>query len=82
MLPSASTLAMLRREQNQRHAASKQVAVLADPVFDRDDPRVTRDSWNQTDTHGNQETLPKDALRGYRVRSMLERSASESGMLL
>jgi CHAT domain-containing protein len=40
-LPSASTLAILRRETAGRKMAPKTVAVLADPVFDADDERVT-----------------------------------------
>ena len=40
-LPSASTLAVLRRETAGRKPAAKAVAVLADPVFAKDDPRVT-----------------------------------------
>ncbi|HEX2487889.1 MAG TPA: CHAT domain-containing tetratricopeptide repeat protein [Blastocatellia bacterium] len=39
-LPSASTLAVLRRELSGRAPAAKQIAVLADPVFDRTDLRV------------------------------------------
>jgi CHAT domain-containing protein/tetratricopeptide (TPR) repeat protein len=39
-LPSASVLALLRREAVNRDSASKTIAVLADPVFDEDDPRV------------------------------------------
>jgi CHAT domain-containing protein/Flp pilus assembly protein TadD len=39
-LPSASTLLALRRETSQRAPAPKAVAVLADPVFQRDDPRI------------------------------------------
>ncbi len=42
-LPSASTLAALRREQNERGERkpyAKTVAVFADPVFDADDKRV------------------------------------------
>jgi len=39
-LPSASTLAVLRRERASRQLASKMVAVLADPVFEPDDERV------------------------------------------
>jgi CHAT domain-containing protein/Tfp pilus assembly protein PilF len=40
-LPSASVLGALRREQATRGAGPrKAVAVLADPVFDKDDPRV------------------------------------------
>lgn len=39
-LPSASTLAVLRREAEARGPAPKSLAVLADPVFGRDDPRL------------------------------------------
>jgi CHAT domain-containing protein/tetratricopeptide (TPR) repeat protein len=38
-LPSTSTLAVLRRELEGRTPAPKSVAVLADPVFDRNDER-------------------------------------------
>lgn len=40
-LPSASTLAVLRSEQARRQAPSGLVAVLADPVFDGDDSRLS-----------------------------------------
>lgn len=39
-LPSASVLAVLRRELSNRKPAARVVAVLADPVFDTDDARV------------------------------------------
>jgi CHAT domain-containing protein len=39
-LPSASVLAVLRREAAHRAAPSGSVAVFADPVFEADDPRV------------------------------------------
>ncbi len=39
-LPSASVLAVLRREATRRAPAPKAVAVLADPVFESDDPRL------------------------------------------
>jgi len=39
-LPSASVLAVLRRELAGRHSAAKTVAILADPVFTNIDPRV------------------------------------------
>lgn len=39
-LPSASTLASLREEEARRVPGSKTIAILADPVFERDDPRV------------------------------------------
>ena len=41
-LPSASVLAVLRRELAGRQAAPRTVAVLADPVFAPDDARVKR----------------------------------------
>jgi len=40
--PSASVVAVARREPSRRLAATGMVAVLADPVFDASDPRVRR----------------------------------------
>ena len=40
-LPSASVLAVLRRDQIGRAEAAKAVAVLADPVFNQNDERVS-----------------------------------------
>jgi len=42
-IPSASTLAVLRREVQGRAAAEKVVAVFADPVFDKTDERFAGD---------------------------------------
>jgi len=39
-LPSASVLALLRRQASERGPRPKEVAILADPVFDKNDPRV------------------------------------------
>jgi CHAT domain-containing protein/Tfp pilus assembly protein PilF len=39
-LPSASTLAALRRETAKRPPAPKTIALLADPIFDRGDERL------------------------------------------
>ena len=41
-LPSASALAVLRKEITGRKPAPKTLAVFADPVFDRTDPRAAR----------------------------------------
>ncbi|MDX2031013.1 MAG: tetratricopeptide repeat protein [Blastocatellia bacterium] len=41
-LPSASTLAVLRRDLANRRPAAKTLAVFADPVFEKDDERVTK----------------------------------------
>jgi CHAT domain-containing protein/tetratricopeptide (TPR) repeat protein len=40
-LPSASTVALLRTQKKERQTASKTIAILADPVFTKDDPRLT-----------------------------------------
>ncbi len=39
-LPSASVLAVLRQEMKGRQPPTGAVAVLADPVFESDDPRL------------------------------------------
>jgi len=39
-LPSASALALIRKEAAGRRAATKTLAALADPVFDANDPRL------------------------------------------
>jgi CHAT domain-containing protein/tetratricopeptide (TPR) repeat protein len=41
-LPSASVLALMRDELRGRQPATKSVAVLADPVFDKDDSRLAQ----------------------------------------
>jgi CHAT domain-containing protein len=51
-LPSASTLAVLRRETRQRAAAPRALAVLADPVFDAHDPRVRDRTTTPQDAEG------------------------------
>ncbi len=39
-LPSASTIAVIRQEQKKRQSATKTLAILADPVFSREDERL------------------------------------------
>ncbi len=71
-LPSASTIAVLRRELSGRPPAAKAVAVLADPVFDRNDPRVKPEGWPKA------ADPPQAANPSIRF---LERSAREVGLL-
>ncbi|KST62544.1 hypothetical protein BC008_10450 [Mastigocoleus testarum BC008] len=52
-LPSASTLAVIRRNNEKRQPPSKTLAVLADPIFSRGDERLTR-KLNQTDYQSQQ----------------------------
>jgi CHAT domain-containing protein/tetratricopeptide (TPR) repeat protein len=68
-LPSASVLAALRQETSSRSPASKTVAVLADPVFSRDDSRVSGWRAGRSVSPLNQ-ALPSDVVR----------SAEESGL--
>jgi CHAT domain-containing protein len=49
-LPSASTLAVLRNETASRPVPAKLVAVLADPVFNANDPRVATLKRNRRDS--------------------------------
>lgn len=51
-LPSASVLSLLRNETN-RKPASKVLAVLADPVFNLDDPRVKKEGASQSSSQSN-----------------------------
>jgi CHAT domain-containing protein/Tfp pilus assembly protein PilF len=41
-LPSASTLALLRREERDRPANRRELAIFADPVFNQEDNRVSK----------------------------------------
>jgi CHAT domain-containing protein/Tfp pilus assembly protein PilF len=77
-LPSASVLAVLRRELEKRNPASKPVAVLADPVFASKDSRVKRNKLIAAKNIGEQYAglevgrLPEDelerALRNFALR--------------
>ncbi|HZP49417.1 MAG TPA: CHAT domain-containing protein [Vicinamibacterales bacterium] len=62
--PSASTIAALRRDADARHTELKPVAIIADPVFSPDDPRLG--------AHGPAAATPGD--------SDMARSASDVGI--
>jgi CHAT domain-containing protein/Tfp pilus assembly protein PilF len=68
-LPSASVLGVLRRESAGRRPAGKTLAVLADPVFSKDDPRVS--SSGKSRAAAVEETSPTGDEK---------RSAGESGL--
>jgi len=74
-LPSASMLAVLRSEMTERRPATKTVAVLADPVFAPDDPRVKAASLasapGPATTQSDSPTPLKQTLRDF--RGQLER---------
>ena len=60
MLPSASALAVLRRETKGRALAPRLVAVLADPVFDGADVRVRRAAASARDSETQGAASVKD----------------------
>ena len=68
-LPSASVLAVLRREAAGRETPDKVVAVFADPVFDSGDPRIGLSHKNSA-----------PAVEANASASDVKRSASESGL--
>ncbi|HUE80464.1 MAG TPA: CHAT domain-containing tetratricopeptide repeat protein [Pyrinomonadaceae bacterium] len=76
--PSASTLAVLRRELAGRPVAPKTLAVLADPVFQSDDLRVKRAGITTKRESGQASTA--STAEGP-SKSDLTRSASESGLM-
>ena len=75
--PSASVLAVLRREVAGRQPAPKSVAVLADPVFRNDDPRINRSQTRDAPALASQSTVRRSELA---AASDIERSARESGL--
>jgi CHAT domain-containing protein/Tfp pilus assembly protein PilF len=76
-LPSASTLAVLRRETARRTPAPKAIAVLADPVFARDDPRLERARLS-AETKAATPAQNQSATRA--MEEPLERSVKETGL--
>jgi CHAT domain-containing protein len=75
-LPSASTLAVLRRDVARRKPAAKTITVFADPVFVGDDPRVMESVSRSRVVPSN--TALASARRST-TRGAVERSALESG---
>ncbi len=80
-LPSASALAVLRREMASRSPAPKSLVVLADPVFDMDDDRLRRAKTGrpqQQSEHRQSERRPSDS--SDITLMAMERSAREAGL--
>jgi CHAT domain-containing protein len=71
-------LAVLRRELSGRTAAPKTVAILADPVFENDDPRV-KSSRVKTEKKADESMTETAGLR--LLDDEVERSARESGII-
>jgi CHAT domain-containing protein/Tfp pilus assembly protein PilF len=69
-LPSASVMAVLRRELGARPPAEQVVAVVADPVFDARDPRVQRTARGGADTRAP--VLPADLREAARSAGLMD----------
>jgi CHAT domain-containing protein len=82
-LPSASLLAVLRRETSGRAPAPKMIAALADPVFDRADARVKQEAGQHVSEDESRANEPRDAKPSpaLRLPPELERSARDAGGL-
>ncbi|HWZ42202.1 MAG TPA: tetratricopeptide repeat protein [Candidatus Saccharimonadales bacterium] len=87
-LPSASVLAIIRREAATHKKAPKAVAVLADPVFSRNDVRVSvaatvdRQRPNRKTAHGKPDRKEqKMTMASASSAQVLTRSATEVGLL-
>ncbi len=66
-LPSASTLAILRRDTAGRTPAPKALAVLADPIFNPDDERLKGTSAEPSEKNKTAENLPIEAQQLHRA---------------
>jgi CHAT domain-containing protein len=78
-LPSASALAVLRRELAGRQPAEKAVAVMADPVFSADDPRVKSGGKTQAGGAAAPDlTRAIDDVRGDLRRLLMTRGEAET----
>jgi CHAT domain-containing protein len=77
-LPSASTLATLRRETAGRKPAEKSLAVLADPVFTDDDMRVGR---NVSKTGAKEKPRSADSDETDIGFQQMTRSGRETGVI-
>ncbi len=85
-LPSASALAVLRQEISGRNPAPKLVAVIADPVFDRSDPRLipTRqggeDNRSSIENGANRLSPASEPAPASTFSAELRRSAVDTGL--
>jgi CHAT domain-containing protein/Tfp pilus assembly protein PilF len=79
-LPSASTLGTLRRGIAGRKPAARTVAVLADPVFERDDPRVIPASKSQKFKNYVRKSSSAPAFDIKSLNPDIERSARDVGI--
>jgi CHAT domain-containing protein len=76
-LPSASVLTVLRQETAGRKAAAKTIAVLADPVFQSNDPRVGQSNDPRIRASASGRSVATEEIAS---SADARRSAAESGL--
>jgi CHAT domain-containing protein/Tfp pilus assembly protein PilF len=64
-LPSASTLAVLRHEITDRSKPPKTLAVIADPVFEKDDVRLVRLKPSERTSRPNKRSIGSSSFAGF-----------------
>ena len=83
-LPSASSLAILREQVQGRTPAPKKVAVIADPVFEENDPRFQTASQTQTQTNNVNKIVLRQSIDDFLGKSFgrLEYTRQEASAIL
>ena len=79
-LPSASVLALQRRELANRKPGTFAVAVLADPVFDDQDPRVAKAMASQPRNGPPKQARPGSTSAAANAQSLLSRALRDVGL--
>jgi CHAT domain-containing protein len=81
-LPSASTLSAQRKEFKNRPSADKTLAVLADPVFEQDDPRIKQSIAKRREERGASVSTPaQEKTANTEVdKANMARSAEDTGV--
>jgi CHAT domain-containing protein/Tfp pilus assembly protein PilF len=80
-LPSASLLAVMRRELSGRARPPGMIAALADPVFDRDDRRIKQTVVNEVSKSDKAITENSSHTLTLRLSPELQRSVQDTGGL-
>jgi CHAT domain-containing protein/tetratricopeptide (TPR) repeat protein len=83
-LPSASSLAILREQVQGRTPAPKKVAVIADPVFEENDPRFQGNYQTQIETNNINQIALRQSLENFLGKSFgrLQHTRQEAEAIL
>src|SRR5205085_4218022 len=79
ILPSVSTIALIRDQVKDRKPAPKAIAILADPVYDVNDSRINAE--NDSDQRGFQKRAAADQYSADLIQSIAEVTGGQRGTL-